>query len=127
MEVLIDRALELDESWGGGAIHGFLINYEMARQGAPGDAAERARRHFERALELGGGNQSGPFVTFAESVCIEKQDVKQFEELLNRALAIDPDAHPEFRLVNLVMQRRARWLLAKKDDLFLLPAKPAAK
>ena len=127
MEAIIDRAAELDESWGDGAIHGFLINYEMSRQGVTGDPTERARKHFERALELTHGQQAGPFVTYAEAVCIEKQDLNQFEELLNRALAIDPDAHPESRLVNLVMQRRARWLLSKKEDLFLTSTKPDSK
>jgi predicted anti-sigma-YlaC factor YlaD len=125
MEALIDRAAALDESWGDGAIHGFLINYEMSRQGATGEPAERARKHFDRALELTHGQQAGPLVTYAEAVCVEKQDAKQFDELLNRALAINPDAHPDTRLVNLVMQRRARWLLAKKEDLFL--AAPASK
>jgi len=121
MEALADRALQLDESWSEGAIHGFLINYEMSRQGVTGDPAERARKHFDRAVELSRGTQAGPFVTFAEAVCVEKQDVKQFDELLHRALAINPDAHPESRLANLIMQRRARWLLSKRDDLFLLP------
>jgi predicted anti-sigma-YlaC factor YlaD len=125
MEALIDRALELDESWDNGSIHTFLITYEMSRSGVKGDPAERARSHFDRALELTGGRQAGPFVALAEAVCIEKQDAAQFELLLNRALAVDPDAAPEFRLANLVMQRRARWLLSKKDDLFLSPAKPA--
>jgi len=119
MEALIDRAYELDESWGDGAIHGFLINYEMSRQGASGDPAERARNHFERAVELSRGQQAGPFVSFAEAVSVEAQDVKQFDEVLARALAINPDDQPETRLVNLIMQRRARWLLSKKEDLFL--------
>ena len=117
-----DRAAALDESWGDGAIHSFLISYELTRQGAPGNPTDRARKHFERAVELTRGQQAGPFVTFAETVCVEQQDVKQFEALLNRALAINADAQPETRLVNLVMQRRARWLLAKKEDLFLIPA-----
>jgi predicted anti-sigma-YlaC factor YlaD len=125
VETLIDRALELNESWDHGSIHTFLITYEMSRSGIKGDPAERARRHFDRALELSGGRQAGPFVALAEAVCVEKQDAAQFEQLLNRALAVDPDAAPEFRLANLVMQRRARWLLSKKDDLFLSPAKPA--
>ena len=127
MEAIIDRAAALDESWGDGAIHGFLINYEMSRQGAAGDPADRARKHFERALEFTHGQQAGPLVTYAEAVCVEKQDAKQFEDLLNRALAINPDTHPESRLVNLVMQRRARWLLSKKEDLFLTPAKSESK
>lgn len=123
METLIDRALELDESWDDGAIHSFLITYEMGRPGVKGDPVERSRRHFERAVELARGRLAGPFLAFAEAVCIEKQDAAQFEQLLNRALTVDPDAAPEFRLANLIMQRRARWLLAKKDDLFLTPTK----
>jgi predicted anti-sigma-YlaC factor YlaD len=127
MEVLMDRALALDESYDHGAIHNFLINYEMSRQGAPGDPAERARQHFERAMELSHGWLAGPLVSYAEAVCVQKQDVKQFDALLHQALAINPDDHPEFRLVNLIMQRRARWLLARRDDLFLMPNPPAAK
>jgi len=36
-------------------------------------------------------------------------------------LAINVDEKPEWRLVNLIMQRRARWLLARSDELFLTP------
>lgn len=126
MEALIDRAAELDTDWGDGAIHGFLITYEMARQGASGDPATRARTHFERAVELARGHQAGPFVNFAEAVCIEKQDVAEFDRLLAQALAIDADGAPEQRLVNLVMQRRARWLQTRREDLFLIPEPAAA-
>lgn len=121
MEALLDRACELDPDWGEGALHTFLITYEMARQGAPGEPAARARRHFERAVALSGGKQAAPFVAFAEAVCAQTQDLPQFDALLARALAVDADAAPEYRLVNLVMQRRARWLLDKRADLFLIP------
>jgi predicted anti-sigma-YlaC factor YlaD len=59
-------------------------------------------------------------VALAEAVTIRQQDVKEFESLLNRALALNPDANPDTRLLNLVMQRRARWLLSRKADLFLI-------
>jgi len=121
MEALMDRAFALEPDWGEGAIHTFLITYEMARQGAAGDPAARARRHFERAVALSGGKQVAPYVAFAEAVCAQTQDLKQFDALLAQALAIDADAFPEHRLVNRVMQRRARWLAAKRDDLFLIP------
>lgn len=125
VEALIDRALALEEGFDHGAIHSFLIAYEMSRPGGTGDAAARSRQHFERALQLSGGQQAGPLVSYAEAVCIQKQDRQEFEALLKRALAIDPDAKPELRLVNLVMQRRAKWLLGRTDDLFLRPAAPA--
>jgi predicted anti-sigma-YlaC factor YlaD len=119
VETLIDRALQLDETFDHGAIHSFLISYEMARQGVPGDSAERARKHFERAMQLSGGFQAGPFVALAEAVCIPNQDRKEFESLLNRALSIDPNNKPEYRLANLVNQRRARWLLGRVEELIL--------
>jgi predicted anti-sigma-YlaC factor YlaD len=126
-EALIDRALALDEGFDHGAIHAFLISYEMARAGAPGDPTARAAEHFDRAVALGGGQQASPLVAFAESVCIQKQDRARFESLLRQALAVDADASPSTRLVNLVMQRRARWLLARTDELFLPGEKTTEK
>lgn len=126
VEAMIDRALALDESYDKGAIHSFLIKYEMNRQGLKGDAAARSRKHFQRAVELSGGTDAGPYVSLAEAVCVPKQDAAEFEKLLNKALAIAVDEHPEKRLSNMVMQRRARWLLARKDDLILPALEPAA-
>lgn len=120
-QALMDRALALDESYDQGAIHSFLITYEMSRQGGEGDPAARSRRHFERAVALSGGKQAGPYLAYAEAVCLKQQDRAGFESLLRKALAINPDDQPASRLVNLVMQRRARWLLARIDDLILPP------
>ena len=91
----------------------------MARQGAPGNPAARARAHFDRTVALSKGQLASPFVSLAEAVSVQNQDRAEFEALLTRALAIDPDARPEWRLQNLVVQRRARWLLATAGDLFI--------
>jgi predicted anti-sigma-YlaC factor YlaD len=120
VEALIDRAFALDPDFDHGAIHTFLISYESSRQGAEAEAESRARAHFARAMELSGGQQVGPLVALAEAVSVQKQDVTEFRALLKQALAIDPDARPEWRLVNLVMQQRAKWLLSRTEDLFLL-------
>ncbi len=119
MDALINRALALDEAYSEGAIHNFMITYEMSRPGAGGDPVARSRKHFERAVELSKGLDASPFVALAEAVTIQKQNVKEFESLLNQALAVKPDANPDNRLSNLVMQRRARWLLSRKSELFL--------
>jgi predicted anti-sigma-YlaC factor YlaD len=119
VEAMIDRALVLDERFGDGAIHSFLISYEMSRPGGTGDPAARSKQHFDRAMELSKGQLAGPLVSFAEAVSVQKQDSKGFESLLNRAIAIDPDAKPDWRLMNLVTQRRAKWLLTRTDQLFL--------
>jgi predicted anti-sigma-YlaC factor YlaD len=119
VEAMMDRALMLNEAFDFGAIHAFLITYEMSRPGGTGDPAARSRQHFERVLALTKGMQAGPMVSYAEAVCVQQQDQKQFETLLHQALAINPDAKPEWRLVNLIMQRRAKWLLSRTDQLFL--------
>ncbi len=119
VEALIDRAAELDPDWDHGAIHGFLIAYEASRVGTKGDSAERSRKHFERALALTEGQMVSPLVSMAETVSVAKQNRKEFEALLQRALAIDVNAKPEWRLANLVYQRRARWLLGRVEELFV--------
>jgi predicted anti-sigma-YlaC factor YlaD len=119
VQALMDRALSLDEAWNQGAIHSFLIGYESSRIGGQGDAAERARRHFDRVMELSKGQLASPLVSMAEADPLATQNKKEFVALLNRALAIDPDALLDARLENLVMQRRARWLLSRLDSLFM--------
>jgi predicted anti-sigma-YlaC factor YlaD len=118
-DALMFRALDLDESFDHGAIHTFLITYEMSRQGATGDPVARARKHFDRAVELSGGLMAAPFVSWAEAVSVQKQDYADFKAQLDRALAINVDLLPDCRLANLIMQRRANWLLGRSDELFL--------
>jgi predicted anti-sigma-YlaC factor YlaD len=127
VEAMMDRALALDEAFGDGAIHTYLITYEMSRPGGMGDPAARSRQHYERALELSKGLQAGPMISFAEAVCVQKQDLKQFETLLQQALALNPEVKPEWRLVNLVMQRRAKWLQSRTDQLFLSSSPAGSK
>lgn len=119
-EALMRRALSLDEGHGSGAIHEYFIAFEGGRPAAMGGSAEKARRHFERATELSGGNRVSPLVTYAETVSVRAQDRKEFLGLLDRALSFDArGTAPEHRTANLVAQRRARWLKGRADDLFL--------
>jgi predicted anti-sigma-YlaC factor YlaD len=117
-EALMRRALALDESFRAGALHDFFIAWE-ARGEVAGGSLERAEHHFRRAVELSGGARAWPFVTWAESACVARQDRKGFEEALERALTVDVDAVARYRLNNVVIQRRARWLLAREDELFI--------
>jgi predicted anti-sigma-YlaC factor YlaD len=113
------RVAELDESWGGGAVHDLLLAYEGGRPAAGGGSPERARRHLERAVEISAGRRAAPLVGFAETVSVAAQDRQECEALLRRALAVDADAVPEYRLANLIAQKRARWLLGRMDELFI--------
>lgn len=123
VEALIERALALEESWQEGSLHEFQLIFAASRPGAPPDF-ERIRRHFERARQLSRGERASVFVAYAEAVSVRRQNRKEFRELLERALAVDLDRRPQYRLANLLAQRRARWLLARADELFLEEESP---
>jgi predicted anti-sigma-YlaC factor YlaD len=114
---VIQRALKLDEDYNRGALHvaGITIESMPAEMGS---SVERAREHFARAVELSRGVDASPYVTFASSISVETQDRAEFEELLNSALMIDPDEEPSLKLLNLILQKRARHLLGLVDELF---------
>jgi predicted anti-sigma-YlaC factor YlaD len=113
---LFERVLALDEELGDGAVHEVFITLSSP---ALGGSRERAREHFQRAVELSGGASAGPYVTYAEAVARPAQDREEFAAMLQQALDVDPDAVPELRLLNILTQRRARWLLDRIDDYFL--------
>jgi predicted anti-sigma-YlaC factor YlaD len=117
VDAMLARALELDESWNAGALHELNLSLAAARPTASDHA--QLERHYERALDLSAGARASLFVTCAEAIAVPGQDVARFRRLLELALAVDADAHEPDRLANLVAQRRARWLLAHVDDLFL--------
>ena len=117
VEALLQRALELDEGWGEGALHEFFITWAATRR--PRLARTQISSHYERALELSRGTRAALFVAYAEAVALPEQDRAAFERLLERALAVDADANPGNRLLNAVARRRATWLREHIDELFL--------
>jgi predicted anti-sigma-YlaC factor YlaD len=118
-EALMRRARELDEGFALGSILDFYISYHGGRAAAAGGSVDAARKSLELALTYAAGRRAAPLVTFAEVVDVATQDRQDFDKHLEQALAVDPDASPDQRLANIVAQKRARWLLAHKDLLFL--------
>lgn len=114
---LLVQALELDEEYERGSLHNALITIE-ALPPELGGSPERAREHFERAVALSDGLDAAPFVAFAAGVAMPAGNRAEFQQLLEQALAIDPNEDTSLRLLNLVNQKRARMLLDHIDDLF---------
>ncbi len=119
VEAMMRRALALEEGYNYGAIHEFFIVYEGSRSEAMGGSPERAQKHFHRAVTLTQGKKASPYVALASSVAVRQQDHKMFKELLHKALEIDTDAVPKWRLANILAQEKAKWLLDHSPDLFL--------
>jgi hypothetical protein len=118
IRALIERGLVLDESYEQGALHEAMILLEALPE-VMGGSAERARRHFARAVELGHDTRPGPYVTLATTVSVMNQNRQEFTTLLEKALTYDPDKDPANRLQNIVLQRKARALLDRTDEFFV--------
>ena len=118
VRALMERGLALDESYDRGAIHEAMIILQ-ALPPAMGGSPDSARAHFERAVALSNGERASPYVPMAQSVSVMTQNRAEFDRLLHQALAVDPNRDPAQRLATIVIQRRARMLLEREDDLFL--------
>jgi len=118
VEALMRRALALDEAWERGSIHDFFISYEGGRASV-GGSLTKAREHFERAMQFSQGTRVAPLVSYAETVSVSTQNKKEFQSLLEEALAFDTKKAPETRVANLIAQRRAKWLLGRIAELFV--------
>lgn len=116
---LLERASELEPDWNQGAIHEVMITLEMARPDGGEDSEVIAREHFQAAIELSEGQKAGPYVSLAQAVCIKNQYVEEFQHLLGQALEVDPDEAIDYRLTNILSQRRARWLLERTENYFI--------
>lgn len=126
IESIMQRALELDADYGEGAIAEFFILYEGSRSAAAGGNPERAEMFFEQAVAASRGKLASPYVALATSLMIQRQDRHRFRALLEQALTIDPDGHPEHRLANMIARDKARWYLDHTDYFFLTDVEPEA-
>jgi predicted anti-sigma-YlaC factor YlaD len=128
VRTLMEKALTIDEDYAAGAIHEVLITLDGMSPTMGGDAG-RARKHFDRAVELSKGQSASAYVAMAASVAQPAQNREEFDALLEKALAIDPDDVPDSRLATIIAQQRARILQSRVDELFtaagaLSPAAP---
>ena len=119
VEALMARALQLDESWGNGALHEFYIILSAGKPESQGGGFAVAEQHFKRAMELNEGRSVSPIVYLAETVCVQQQNRTRFKELLTEVLEFDTDRYPENRLANILAQRKARLLMSNIDNFFL--------
>jgi predicted anti-sigma-YlaC factor YlaD len=115
---MINRAYELYPDFNNGAIDEFYILYYAALPESLGGDKDKAKVHFQRALEKSNFSNAGPYVSYAMAIAVPAQDYEAFRENLANALAIDPDENPSTRLVNILAQRRARFLMEISYEFF---------
>ena len=124
---LIRKVLDFKDSYGEGAAHEFFISFYGAMPAAMGGSEEKARQHFALAVKYSRGLKLSPYIALATTVCVKNQDLGEFKSLLETALKIDVNKNTANRLVNILNQQKARWLLEHSDNLFLSAEGDTAK
>ena len=115
---LMEWVLERDEAFLGGGPHVFLGVYHAALPPMLGGDPERSRRHFDRAIELGGRKDLMVLVQMARYYARQVFDRELYQDLLQEVLDRPVDEVPELTLQNAAAQRQARLLLDEIDDRF---------
>jgi predicted anti-sigma-YlaC factor YlaD len=124
---LIKKVLDLKDSFGEGAAHEFFVSYYGAMPAAMGGSEEKAREHFALAVKYSRGLILSPYIALATTVSVKNQNIGEFKSLLETALKIDVNKSKANRLINVLNQQKARWLLEHSDNFFLSAEGDTAK
>lgn len=117
---LLEKAAELDPDYSNGAIWDALSQFYAAAPIDFGGDVERAKMCYQEALRVSGGKSPGIYVTYAETFCKTAGDREGYVNALEKALAIDVDADEANRLMGVISQQKAKYLLDHVDDYFIV-------
>jgi hypothetical protein len=117
VQAVLERTLELDETYQQGAVHGYLGILYSLRPPALGGKPEIARQHFERAIELSGGRDLSIKVEYARRYARLVFDQELHDRLLTDVLNSPVEAQG-YTLFNVLAKREAETLLATSKEYF---------
>ncbi|HYQ70864.1 MAG TPA: TRAP transporter TatT component family protein, partial [Gammaproteobacteria bacterium] len=115
---LMNRVLELDDSYYYGGPHLFFGVYYGGRAPMFGGDFELAEMHFRRASEINEGKLLIVDLLQAEFLYRQQLNRTAFNERLLYILDAPPGLYPEMALVNAISKQRAVYLLALEDEWF---------
>lgn len=117
VQLLVERMLELDETYEYGTPHMYMGVFKSLVPPALGGDSEKARYHFERAISLSEGKNLYAKVLFAERFARSTLDRELHDRLLTEVIDADPIVEG-LTLQNRLAQQRARELKDSADDFF---------
>jgi tetratricopeptide (TPR) repeat protein len=118
VKLMMDRALELDETFFYGSPHLLLATYYASRPKMLGGQPEKAREHFEKAIQLNQGKFLLSYFLYAKFYAVQIQDKELYRKLLDRIVAAKPDILPEQMLSNQIAKIKAERALKNIDEIF---------
>ena len=118
VEMMMKRALVLDESYYYGGPHLFMGIWYASRPKIAGGNLDTARYHFQRAMELGQNKFLMTKVYYADLYARRTFDRDLFVATLEQVLKTSADIDPDLTLSNSVARRKAEEMLRTVDDYF---------
>ena len=118
IRVIMEKILELDESYNQGQAHLYLGVLDTLLPKAMGGKLESGRAHFERVIELTNGDQLMAKVFYAKQYARLTFDQKLHDRLLREVRDAQP-SDPTLTLSNTIAKQQAELLLRESADYFL--------
>ena len=116
-ESLLQRVLDLDETYDNGTAHIYMGALNTLRPPALGGKPEEGKWHFERAIELSDGHNLAAKVQYAESYARLMFDRDLHDRLLTEVMGSETE-FKGYTLLNVFAKQRAELLLQSADDYF---------
>src|SRR6056297_575771 len=118
IRAMLERCVELDETYQYGAAHTGLGVLYASRSPAQGGKPQKARQAFERAFELSEGRVLLFHLMYAKYYAYQVQDRKLYVETLNKILSTPADVFPEMAFINSAAKKKARRMLNEVNQVF---------
>ncbi|MGY6275839.1 TRAP transporter TatT component family protein [Methylomonas sp. MgM2] len=116
VKLIMQRILELDESYKQGSAHVYMAVMESLLPASLGGKPDLARQHFQRAIDLAPDNLMTR-VLYAKHYARMVFDRELHDNLLKTALNSKATA-PDLTLINTLAQQQAQQLLDSANDYF---------
>jgi len=118
VEAMMERVAELDPSYYDSGVHTFFGVYYASRPKMAGGSPEKAKKHFEKAMERHGDrNLMIPFL-YGRYYGAQTQNRELFDRMMKKVSEADLSEHPDRRLNNEVARKRASLWSEHADELF---------
>ena len=118
VESLMQRVLELDETFYFGGPHMFFGVWYGSRPPMLGGDFALSEMHFGKARNITQGKLLIADVLYAQYLAVQQGDRKAFHDKLTAVVDTPQDSYPEMALANAIAQHKAKILLKNEEELF---------
>lgn len=115
---MMQRVLELDDSFYYGSAHMYFGVYYGARAPMFGGDFAKSKKHFDRAREITDNKLLIADLLQAQYLSRQMFDQQDFHQRLTKIIEAPEDLYPELTLLNQIAKRKAQLLLNKEEQWF---------